>query len=139
VIVKHVFEIGKERFEREVFALDKEGVVFLETEDLWRVQRGIGRSLILERKNSYSVTPEAFNFLLNISGFRAKEIAEFLNVDFENLLQWRKETRIPDPVWQLFRVFFIELFRFGEVRNEVFLTNAKKITSAPVKPYWNRF
>ena len=121
--VKHEIKIGDEAVTVEVIGNEKDGATQLDADDLVRAQREVGLAMILRHKDTKDLMPAHFNFLVNVSGLRGKDLAQYLKVEPGNISQWRREKGISAVAWQAFRMLFFDLFTNGRVTNRILLSN----------------
>ena len=123
--VKHEIKIGDESITVEVIGDEKDGTTRLDADDLVRAQRELGLTIILRHKDPKDLMPAHFNFLVNVSGLRGKDLARYLKVEPGNISQWRREKGISAVAWQAFRMLFFDLFTNGRVTNRILLSNVE--------------
>lgn len=121
--IKHKIHIGDDVIVVDVLGSKKQGEIHFDSDDLIRAQREVGLTLVMQNKDTKELTPAHFNFLVNVSGLRGRELASYLKVEPGNISQWRREKGISAVAWQAFRIFFFDLFTNGKVTNKVLLSN----------------
>lgn len=122
--INYKIKIGEKEYDVSVAVEEqsKDSLV-LNGEDFLRAQWELGKRLVKETYDSENLTPDIFNFLIEISGMTNTEIAQYIKVDPASISQWRRKKGISVTAWQTFRVFFYDLFSNGHITNEIFLLN----------------
>lgn len=99
-----------------------------DAEDIRKANRQL--ALIFLREEVESVTPEKFNFLLNVVALRGSEIAEYLAVDRAAISQWRKDTPLSKAAWTACKVLFWDVLEHGMVTLPPFLERRKQTSKS---------
>ncbi len=107
-------EIGSKFYQVKVLAAKIEGKTQLNAQSLIKAQRALAQDLLLEQVN---FDFDLFNFVLNISGKKAAEIAEYLGTTPSHISQLRHgKTESSKQFWKLFRATMWVLFAQDEKR-----------------------
>ena len=122
--VKYKIKIGSTEHTVLVEAEEEnnETIVF-DGEDFIRAQRQLAKQIVYDTQNADDLTPEIFNYLVDITGFTNSEIAKYMTIDPASISQWRRKKGISGVAWQAFRLFFNDLFLNGHITNEIFIAN----------------
>jgi hypothetical protein len=99
-----------------------------ESEDISHANRQLAKVFLKEEVET--LTPEKFNFLLNVVGLRGSEIAEFLAVDRAAISQWRKDTPLSKAAWTACKLLFWDVLEHGTVTLPPFLERRKQSSKA---------
>ena len=126
--IEYKFKIGESSYSIALEAEAREdGISVFSADYLLREQWKLGSRLAWENHEAEKVSCELFNFLVDISGMTNSEIASFIGIEPATISQWRRNKGISKAAWQVFRVFFYDLFSNGKVTNPIFIGNHQRI------------
>ncbi|MES2614827.1 MAG: hypothetical protein V4591_05380 [Bdellovibrionota bacterium] len=129
--INYHIKIGDKDYEIPVEVEEqKNDKIILNGDDFLRAQWELGKNIIRKTKDSAQLTPDVFNFLIEISGFTNTEVSQYICVEPASVSQWRRKKGISSTAWQTFRLFFLDLFTNGHVTNEIFLSNQSERKNA---------
>jgi hypothetical protein len=126
--IEYHFRIGDAVYSVSLEAETREdGTSVISADDLLREQWHLGKKLVLENHDADTVSCELFNFLVDISGMTNAEIASFIGIEPATISQWRRNKGISKAAWQMFRVFFYDLFSNGSVTHPILIGNRQRM------------
>lgn len=73
---------------------------------------------------------EHFNFLLDITALKVKDIAKYVGMDPAHISQYKRNKHLSSGVWQMFRVFLLDFLTNKKVTNQIFLSNFNRQDAA---------
>jgi hypothetical protein len=124
--VKHKIKIDGHEYLMKVAGKKIGGDVYIEADSAIGAQIDLALQLLGTHDQAKKVTPELFNFFLDTTGLRAKEIAEYVGISPAHISQYRREKRLSAGVWQMFRIFFWDFFTHGKATIPIFKWNKEK-------------
>ncbi len=117
--IPHNILVGERAFEVMVEGKKIDGQTYLDTKSLMKAQRKLAYNLVLQADE---FNKDIFNFLMNISGYKASKIAELTKVTSAHISKYRRsETdEHPSPMfWQLFRVVMLMILSNGNAGDDI--------------------
>ena len=112
--ITHQVIVGTQVYNIKVDATEFDGKTQIKTDSLITAQRKLAESL-LEKTESFDI--DIFNYTLDTSGKRAKDIAALLETSPAHISQVRRgKTEVSKQFWKLFRVVMLTLLSGDERR-----------------------
>lgn len=103
--VKYTITINDTPYELEVTAKMIDGQLCLDGAETIKAQEQLALKFLKELSVD-EITPEHFNFFLNITGLKVKDIAMYVDMNPAHISQYRRDKRLSSGVWTMFKVFF---------------------------------
>jgi hypothetical protein len=122
--INYRIKIGGNQYEIPLtFTMQNNNRFVFDGDDFLKAQWELGKKFVKKIQDPEQISPDIFNYLVEISSMTNTEIAQYIKVEPASISQWRRKKGISITAWQTFRLFFLDLFCNGHITNEIFLLN----------------
>jgi hypothetical protein len=121
--VNHEIILDGKKFIMEVEGTKHGDEVYIDANSAIQAQINLALKILMDLSDAKDISFEIFNFLLDTTGLRVKEIARYVGMSPAHISQYRRDKHLSSGVWQMFRIFFWDFFTHGKVTIPVFQWN----------------
>ncbi len=119
MMIPYRIVIGEKDFEVIIEGKKIDGQIYLDTKSLMEAQKKLAHSLVLQ---TIDFNKDIFNFLMDVSGYKASKIAKLTKVTPACLSKYRRTETDEQPssmFWQLFRIVMFVVLSEGNIDGDI--------------------